>query len=148
MATLDGSVFKCGARDDVWQNFLPEPVLPLAASQELPDGMLGRIRHRGPSRSLGSLEILINIPSPLGLCSACNVRRSHPRQALNSCDTAEKLRNPATSCHPDGCCHGAISHSAAAYRAWIACHCCSLPPNSHSFRGHSFNHGKSVMMAT
>ena len=37
---IDGSVFKCGARDDVWKNFLPGPVLPLAASQDLPDGFL------------------------------------------------------------------------------------------------------------
>ena len=33
---------QCGARDDVVENFMSERVLPLAASQDLPDGYAGK----------------------------------------------------------------------------------------------------------
>ena len=35
----------------LWQNFLPEPVLPLAASRDLPDGYAGYEPPSGPSPS-------------------------------------------------------------------------------------------------
>ena len=59
MATLTGSVYDAQPGMKLWKHFLSEPVLPLAASQDLPGGYAGKGSHRGPSLLLGSLEVLI-----------------------------------------------------------------------------------------
>ena len=42
MATLTGTVFNAQPGMKLWKHFLPEAVLPLAATQDLPGGYAGK----------------------------------------------------------------------------------------------------------